>query len=520
MVVTNPDMLSAGFNIPDNNYPDGGGALGKRDLSVVDVNERLAEMLRYEPAEMIGKMAMDFVAPVSREMVLEKMKLSAEAPYEHMALRNDGSSFPVEVQAKSIPFEGQTYRVTAIHDISERKQAEEALRRYTDRLKALRAIDKAILSVTTLKSIAEVGVQHLRRLVPCYSATVYALDNEARLFEVLATDADEETWVKPGLCFPCEEVEEWKLFQPLEEGEFIAVADLQELGPLSRPLQTFLEEGIRSGFSIPLVVHGRTFGILILSSKDPHTFSDQEIEIAREVANSLAVALQQARLFDEVSVTNQRVVQMSRRLVALQEEERRRLAQELHDEVGGLLSALQLAIKRPKSDEKGAREQTEIASELVDSLIDEIRTLSLRLRPQVLDDHGLVPALHWLFKRYEVQTNISVEFDHNVSDGTRFSSELETTAFRITQEALTNVARHAEVNVVEVRLSKESEQLVVDIIDMGKGFNPDDTRLREDSLGISGMIERAALLVGTLLLQSAPGSGTQVKATLPFNFSE
>ena len=239
--------------------------------------------------------------------------------------------------------------------------------------------------------------------------------------------------------------------------------------------------------------------------------------VQQDVTRRKQAEEERARLFEEIIAANNRLEQMSHRLVALQEEERRRLARELHDEVGGLLSSLQLSIKMPPVSEEAARQHTQMASQLIDSLIEQIRTLSLRLRPHVLDDLGLVPALRWLLKQYRKQTRIEVVFQHEILDDTRFSPELEITAYRIIQEALTNVARHAEVDTVQVLMLREGDRLVIHVIDEGCGFAVEIARARQDSMGLSGMEERAALLGGTLTLDTAPGTGTKVTATLPLD---
>jgi len=143
-----------------------------------------------------------------------------------------------------------------------------------------------------------------------------------------------------------------------------------------------------------------------------------------------------------------------------------------------------------------------------------VRNLSLDLRPTILDDLGLLPALVWLFERYTAQTNVAVRFEHRLPDDQRFDPEVETTAYRIIQEALTNVARHAGVNDVTVRLWTDADTLWVVVADQGRGFDPQAVDTRRSS-GLAGMQERATLLGGSMTIEAVPGGGTRVTATLP-----
>jgi len=152
----------------------------------------------------------------------------------------------------------------------------------------------------------------------------------------------------------------------------------------------------------------------------------------------------------------------------------------------------------------------------VRDLIAQVRSLALDLRPAMLDDLGLVPALVWLFERYTAQTHVAVRFEHAGLEEQRFAPEVETTAYRIIQEALTNVARHAGVSEVTVRLWTDDDTLSVIIVDRGRGFDLQTVRTTLSS-GLAGMAERAALLGGSLTIESAPATGTRVTASLPLH---
>jgi PAS domain S-box-containing protein len=211
----------------------------------------------------------------------------------------------------------------------------------------------------------------------------------------------------------------------------------------------------------------------------------------------------------------QRLQALSRRLLEVQELERRHLARELHDEVGQALTGLKFALEM-STQLRGDRLSVaqDEAQAVVRDLTARVRDLSLRLRPTMLDDLGLLPALVWLFQRCSAQLNIEVDFRHSGLGG-RFPPEVETAAYRIIQEALTNVARHAGVRVATVRVWLDRGSLHLQVEDHGSGFDPATIHHAGPSSGLSGMQERAVLLGGRLTIESDSGSGTCLTAELP-----
>ena len=206
---------------------------------------------------------------------------------------------------------------------------------------------------------------------------------------------------------------------------------------------------------------------------------------------------------------------LSRRLMEVQEAERRKIALELHDEIGQVLTGLKLSLeigsRLPAEDVGQSLDQ---ARSLVNDLMARVRTLSLALRPAMLDDLGLLPTLLWHFEHYTLQTQVRVHFKHSGLERRRFAPEVETAAYRLVQEALTNVARHAEVQEATVRLSTHQETLLIEVEDRGKGFDVDSVLKACETSGLQGMRERAVLLDGFVRVESEPGVGTRLTAEL------
>ncbi len=231
------------------------------------------------------------------------------------------------------------------------------------------------------------------------------------------------------------------------------------------------------------------------------------------------LVLGNTQLLAEVKSNQESLQELSHRLVRVHEEERRNLARELHDEIGQYLTALKLRFNRLEINGDGEDEEINGAQELLNELIRKVRKLSLDLRPSVLDDLGLLPALEWYFERYTQQTGIAVDFDPQLPEKQRYASEIEISIFRIVQESLTNVARHAEVKSVLVELKANEEQIELMIEDEGIGFEPENQKAGSSS-GLTGMVERTRLLQGDMEIHSQPGMGTRVVARLPLETQE
>src|SRR5438128_2147390 len=206
-------------------------------------------------------------------------------------------------------------------------------------------------------------------------------------------------------------------------------------------------------------------------------------------------------------------------IINAQEQERKRIARELHDETSQVLTSLliNLAILEESITTQEARDRIADTRRLAHQTLRAIRSLSIDLRPSALDDLGLLPALRWYIKEYQQKFSIQVEFQ-STGFRERLSAEMETAVYRIVQEALTNIAKYAHAHTVHVTLKEEANQVYATITDDGCGFDIEKLQKiagQERGLGLVGMQERAHLLDGTLNIQSSPGHGTIVQASIP-----
>jgi len=210
-----------------------------------------------------------------------------------------------------------------------------------------------------------------------------------------------------------------------------------------------------------------------------------------------------------------RLETLSHRLVEVQEQEKQSIALELHDEIGQSLTALKLRLDSMLNGKALDPQEIQQSQVILNDLIERVRDLSLRLRPAMLDDLGLLPTLLWFFEQYTRQTGITVDFKHQGLEKVRFSQPLELTAYRVIQEGLTNIARHAGVKTAEVHVKNEQDVLGILVIDSGSGFDWDRIEQSPVAAGLSGMRERVAGIGGKLEILSRKGRGTTLKIELP-----
>ncbi len=336
----------------------------------------------------------------------------------------------------------------------------------------------------------------------------------------IGTPNREYTWLLPVAAFGCamEQVTPLSLEGSAGKDD-LAVQALQSFRAVVKedPLE-FAGLKLRAQAAIPLPVEAEYLSVLNLYSERDRFFTPNRLKVLEAFSNLAGIALQNVNLFHEVQEGRRRQEMLSRRLVELQEEERKLIALELHDEIGQILTGLNLMLGADMSSfSPEQRSRLENAHKLVNDLIGRVRQMSLTLRPAMLDDLGLLPTLLWHFGNYTRQTGIQVNFHHSDLEGHRFSQEIETTVYRVVQEALTNVARHASVSAALVQIWVSDETLNVQVEDEGVGFDMERTAQAGSTFGLLGMQERAILLNGSLAIDSQPGSGTNLHMQLPLD---
>jgi signal transduction histidine kinase len=263
--------------------------------------------------------------------------------------------------------------------------------------------------------------------------------------------------------------------------------------------------GARTGLYVPLLAGSRPIGVIVAHDKegDDPRFTDGDLRLAEIFATRAAVA---------VDLSARVARDALRRIVEAQELERRRLARELHDQTGQELTSVLLglkAVEEAKDDAEHAEALAAVREQVLETLHD-VRRLAVELRPKALDDFGLVPALERLRDTFSEQTGMRVELESRIRE--RLPADVETALYRIIQEALTNIVKHAQATAVSIVLGRTAGAVTALIEDDGRGFTRDDSG---EGLGLLGMDERLALLGGRLRIESSLRAGTTIVAEVP-----
>jgi signal transduction histidine kinase len=372
----------------------------------------------------------------------------------------------------------------------------------------LTGFSRGLSTLRDQEEVVRLVLETITETLGAESATFWLLDAERNVYRPRQTSEVGETSEVLRELPAADELPFWLFAE--QRSLLLLPSDTTPAGEELRQLGAVL--------AVPLLAEQRLLGFLTLDTKRSGLlYTDDDLELLGSLAQSAGLALENARLHEErLGMLRQQLAQVT----AAQEEERQRIARELHDGVGPALASLNLRLrtagKLVQPNEAAAQELAELA-ELTRANIQDIRRLIYDLRPAVLDELGLVAALEEYVERYEEEQGLQVRL--RVPEGKeRLPGPLETTLFRVIQEGLTNAARHAKAQQVEVTLDWDEGQVVLRIADDGQGFDLREAAGRAKGgrhLGLWSMRERVEQLGGRLQIESQPGSGTTIEATVP-----
>jgi PAS domain S-box-containing protein len=490
------------------------------DGKILGCNDATVQITGMDKEQMVGRsftgLGLLREKDIPRQLeTLSQLATGKEVgPYE-LRIREDKEARWLEIFPVALKKDGTVYALQIIaRDITKRRWAEEKIKRRNEELTVLNMIAAAASQSLELHEVLRASLQEMMMILNAEGGIVYLFDEDSRLFiptihQGLSPDVLEEmNGFKLG---------DGLLGRAAQDRHPLFIADIASDPKHAVPAA--INAGWRSLVGVPLETVGETVGVIAILSYKEGKLAPERLSMLTAIGNQVGVAVENAQLFEAVSQGRERLQILSQRLVEVQESERRYIARELHDEIGQALTGLKLVLDMAaRSPGEDIGDSLREALALVDGLMTQVRNLSLDLRPTMLDDLGLLPALLWHCGRYTDRTGIHVDFRHTNLEGRRFGPKVETAAYRIVQEALTNVARHADVDEVAVRLWTEQGILNVRIEDQGAGFDPEHAMAAESS-GLVGMRERAILLGGSLTIESTPGAGTRLAAQLPLDNS-
>jgi PAS domain S-box-containing protein len=525
------------------------------DGTIQTWNPSAERLFGYSAAEVIGKSIQSIYPPERRdefEHTHARFKRGESIPhFETVRMTKDGQRIDVMISETLMrDAQGNEVGVSQVmRDITPRKQAE-ATARFLAEVNDVLA--SSLDYATTLASIARLAVPHIADWCAVYITLDDGTIQQLVLTHVDPTQVERAHELQrrylddPAVPYSVPNVIQTgkpELAPPFVNGQSTSVRD--DAGSKIPP-----DPGLKSLMVVPLVAPGRTFGaITFVSAESGRSYGKADLALAQDLARRAALAVDNARLYHAAQSLNeeldQRVTQRTRelqdanrkleieiaehqrareqlRLLAVhlqsaREEERIKIARAIHDEIGTLMTAIRMDLAflmRENGSKKlpdALHEQISATTKLVDAAIESVHQIARELRPGVLDHLGLRAALEWQMQDFQSRSKIECQFNSEV-DEFKLDQERSTAIFRIMQEALTNVARHAQATRVEANLRKEDNDLILQVRDNGKGISeaPDTNRF-----GILGMRERAHVFGGEVTIQGAPGQGTIVTVRIP-----
>ena len=383
-----------------------------------------------------------------------------------------------------------------------------------------------------LEKVYQIMLDQVARLAPYDIATLCLLTSPSRLDveTVRNTLTGNEAKIPAHLSIHPEDYP--LLSQVIREEKSKVVADVSaEKGWVERPYLP----AMRSWIGIPLVVGGKVVGLCELGRREANFYTRNHLRMAEALVELAAVAIQNAWLFEQVLSGRERLVDLTHQLVDVQENERRYIARELHDEVGQVVVTMMVHLNLLEQKAGDPEEVRRIADDMqvsLSSVSNMLHELAANLRPASLDhlgwaakgigqrigdmlqDQARTAELRQFLDQVNEKHGLKINLDYDVASE-RLSADLEISLFRILQESVNNILKHAQATQIDVMLKPRGDQLILMVEDDGVGFDPEEAR-RTKRLGLFGIRERAQAIGGDLVIESAPGKGTTILVEVPY----
>jgi len=487
---------------------------------LLDVNQAGVELLGYRGKEDLlaeGSVTKLYWNAEDRDKFLKEVNRKGYVKdFEVDFRKRDGSPIHVLISSRRYenPETGDIEYEGIIKDITRRKHMEDVLKQRNLELSIMNSIGLTLNLTRDLNHILMMTLKHVLKVLRLKRGGIFLIgreDKKVRLqvkYGFSAQDPNHSGGVvfKDTLLMNHLLKEETKLTPEPAYPPF-NVTFKTKRGKSNHWLSCFL-----------ITFKGRAVGFLGLDIPSTRELSPHEVHLLGSLGNYLGGAIENTQLMETVRLHRQELRKLTEKLFRTQEDERRRIARELHDEAGQALTAIKLGLDRleehvPTGNNHMQEEIAEIRKMILQTS-SEIRRLSYRLHPTLLSDLGLEPALNLYFKELRKRTTLGIDF-HMVGFDHRLVPETETVLYRFSQEALTNTLKHAEAKQFRLSIIKSYPKIIFLAEDDGDGFDGQFAGSEQQSLGLLGMRERAHLLGGTFQLRSRPGKGTRIRIEIP-----
>jgi signal transduction histidine kinase len=393
--------------------------------------------------------------------------------------------------------------------------AEQANR--TERLELLNELISKLNRSTDEKSVLETATEGIHASLPFAEvATVLYRPDES--LSLLCFPEGSRLGLQ--LRRPCLKVNRTPFAICMQERKSVLLSEIS-MEKAKTPFERWLaRRGFRSLIAVPVALGEQVLGVIFAAAVQPDAFSRDDLTFLQTVSDHVAVALANARLLQELREKERIRGLLLNKVVTAQEEERKRISHELHDQIGQLLTALLIQLQLLERDlsEPSLKDRLKVLKQLAEEISVHLHHIAWELRPPALDELGLLAALERVTEEWSKRFNIPCEFEVNGAFNGQVEPEVAIGVFRIVQESLTNIAKHAKATHARVTVQQENGELVVTVEDNGVGFRVKDVMRHPDEnkrLGLLGMMERAAMLSGKLDIESKPGKGTKIQLRIP-----
>jgi PAS domain S-box-containing protein len=435
---------------------------------LIDVSEKLARLFGYQKSELIGKTIAELIAPDVRDDTLTKILSGYSVPYESICLKKDGTIFPVEVCGKNYASKGRLLCVTAIRDITKRKMAEKVLHE-----------SEAKYKILTENSLTGIFIHQNGKFI-------FVNDKFAEMHGY----TPEELLHTSHL-----------LLAHPDERKIMREYAVKRLQGKPVPQQYEVRRITKQGKTL----YCEMMATLIQYQGKPAIMGNVIDITERKLAE------------DAIKGSEEQLRNLTTYLQKIGEVERTNIAREIHDELGLGLTVLKMDLswlrKRLPENEISLHEKADNMTQLINKTIHTVKKISTDLRPGLLDDLGLAAAIEWQAEEFQKRTGIRCKVTIDPLDIT-FDRDRNTAIYRIFQEALTNVARHAQATEVTVSLRQRDGQLELNVRDNGRGITEKEL-VNPKSFGLIGIRERVKIFGGVNSIKGMPGRGTMVTVKIP-----
>jgi PAS domain S-box-containing protein len=480
---------------------------------VVEANPAACTMHGYSYEEFIGLLPSDIIHPDQlrnfREQALPLIETGGKRHIQGVNLRKDGSEFPIDLHQIVFAYQGKPHILSVMRDITEQVQArqllEQRVEERTRELSSLLEISHTVASTLNLNPLLGLILDQLKTVIDYTGAAILVVEGEELIVLDNRSPIQEVQFMQ--FHFPLKNL--GSIWETMISRETIIMPDVRDATSLAQAFRIALGELGETTFSyvracmiVPLALKEEVLGMLVLTSGKEETFTTHHSELALAIANQAAVAIENARLYEQAQA-----------LAAI--EERQRLARELHDSVSQAIYGISLGVHTARMqldrNPKDLAESLDYVLELAEAALIEMRALIFELRPESLETEGLVTALTKQAAALQARQDIVVKLELDKEPD--LPLKVKQDIYRIVQEALHNTIKHARANQVVLRLEESSNEVIMEIYDDGRGF--DASASFPGHLGLHSMRERVTNLGGTLQIESTEGKGTTICIHIP-----